>query len=82
MTQFEKVAEGKYAVAITLANGSARRILVKKVDALNPSARGGAYATEWRAYNGGLNLKVHAETRQAAFDLAIATLQARGVLSA
>jgi hypothetical protein len=81
VTDFQTIERGqKYAVPITLANGFDRRILVKKTERLNPSVRGGAYKTEWHAYNGGMNLSVRGETRQEAHDKAIAILTERGAL--
>lgn len=82
MTDFAKVADSKYAVTVTLASGKVFRILVKKVSVGNPSARGGAYKDAWVAYNGALNLKVQAETRQGAYDEAIRNLQERGWVGA
>lgn len=73
-TNFIKIGPSKYAVAITLANGQARRILVRKESVGNPSARGGAYMDRWHAYNGGMNLSVYGDTRQQAFDKAVAAL--------
>jgi hypothetical protein len=80
MTQFETIEPGKYAATITLRSGATRRILVKKVQAMNPSVRGGAYKTEWKAYNGGLYVSETADTRQAAFDKAIEHLKTRNMI--
>lgn len=82
MTAFTTVGPGKYAAEITSRSGKTFRILVKKVQAPNPSARGGAYKDEWMAYNGGLYVKEHAETRQGAYDKAVAALVARNILPA
>lgn len=78
MTAYQTLERGsKYAVEITLPSGMSRRILVKKTERLNPSVRGGAYKTEWHAYNGGMNLSVRADTREAAYLLAMKTLTKR-----
>ena len=80
-SKFYKVADGKYAVdIINVVSGAERRILVKKVQVSNPSARGGAYKDGWVAYNGGMYVKVSAESRQGAFDAAMRSLADRNLL--
>lgn len=40
---------GRYTVAVVTASGVTMRIRLEKVETMNPSARGGAYMTEWAA---------------------------------
>jgi len=81
MTKFQTIERGqKYRVPITLANGFERNVLVRKTQEMNPSVRGGAYRTVWLAYNGSMNLKVRGDTRQGAYDKAIAVLTEWGAL--
>jgi hypothetical protein len=79
-TNFTTIEPGKYAADITLRSGAARRILVKKQQVGNPSARGGAYMTRWMAYNGGLYVKVYGDTRKEAFENAMADLTRRNLI--
>ena len=78
-TKFETIEPGqKYAVQVLSSSGRAFRLLVKKRSVPNPSVRGGAYKTEWVAYNGGLYVKEFGETRIEAATKGLAVLAAKG----
>lgn len=79
-TSFVQIAPGKYAVEVTLTSGNTRRILVRKEQVLNASARGGAYADRWHAYNGGMYLSEFGDTRQEAYDKAVQSLITRNLM--
>lgn len=63
------------SATVTTERGSAI-VLVTKVERLNPSARGGAYRTEWQCSARGR--KVYADTRKAAVEAGVASLRERG----
>jgi hypothetical protein len=76
--RFETVEPGKYRLPILSSHGRGFSILVKKEQVANPSVRGGAYRDRWVAYNGGLYVKEHGETRIEATMKALAFLTGRG----
>jgi len=79
-TKFEKVGDGRYTIFVRLTDGRLRGISVDRKQVPNPSARGGAEKTEWHAYNRVVNLSKWGETRQEAYDNAIAELTKKGLL--
>ncbi len=44
----ERRASGRYLARVALDNGDVRYYSIRRTETLNPSARGGAYRTEWR----------------------------------
>lgn len=71
--QFAPSGEGRYTVAARFVKwDSLTRIIVEKQESLNPSARGGAYMTEWVARHG-LDI-ARGETRTAAVEALLRNL--------
>lgn len=78
--KFETIEPGKYRLALVSDSGRSFALLVKKESVPNPSARGGAYRDRWVAYNGGLYVKEHGETRIEAVTKALAALAKRNIV--
>ena len=74
-TKIAKAVDDGYYVTVTSALGRTFMFRVRKTESLNPSARGGAYRTEWVARARGV--KVYGETRKEAIQKAIVSLSER-----
>jgi hypothetical protein len=75
---FTKTARrGTYAVDFTTAKGQTFRVKVAKREVMNPSARGGAYRTEWAAKFG--DTIGSGDTRTEAVNALVRKFAAKGI---
>lgn len=75
--KFTKTHSG-YTVETTAKSGRTLRIRIRKQESLNPSARGGAYRTEWVAKFG--TNKATGDTRQEAVERLLQQLAKEGLV--
>lgn len=78
MFTYTPSARGGYTTDLTAMSGRTFRVRVAKREVMNPSARGGAYRTEWQATHG--DVKGHGDTRDEAVTALVRAYEPHGIV--